>query len=284
MKKLVSVILAGAVMLGLSACVNNSGANGPDAITDETVSESEVAEEETSETSETTAEEAVETSDETTAETSAETSVVSSEETVADPDEVIVVAESESKETEAVKPSIDDFAADKIPGKISTDFNEVTYSDIAEAVLKLVSLGSTQSPDEFADKFSVKPKYSYKNGVWTFEWDENNSSKNSYRQITIKARNVNNKIVLDKNSEISISMLFQDYDKGQEVLNTLSGILASGEPYDVLKGELKIDPKYCDCYLGIFEDDCNGYKYGATELLVECSLPTWVREGRTYDD
>ena len=277
MKKILSVILAGAVMLSLSACVSNAGSNGPDESIEEIQSESEVAEEETSETA---VVETSETSDETTIEPSDETGVVSSDESVADPGEA-VVAESESGETKVSEPSVAAFADDKTSGKIFINFNKSNYNDIPANVRKIVSLDSTLTPDEFAGRFSTKPKYSYKNGVWTFEWEGNKDSKNTYRLITIKAKNVDNKIVLDKDSRISVSMLFEDHDMAQNVMNRLCETFNEATPYDILKGGLKIDPDYCDNYEAIVEDEFTGY--GATEVLVECSLPNWVKEGRTFD-
>ena len=276
-KKILSVILAGAVMLSLSACVSNAGSNGPDESIEEIQSESEVAEEETSETA---VVETSETSDETTIEPSDETGVVSSDESVAYPGEA-VVAESESGETKVSEPSVAAFADDKTSGKIFINFNKSNYNDIPANVRKIVSLDSTLTPDEFAGRFSTKPKYSYKNGVWTFEWEGNKDSKNTYRLITIKAKNVDNKIVLDKDSRISVSMLFEDHDMAQNVMNRLCETFNEATPYDILKGGLKIDPDYCDNYEAIVEDEFTGY--GATEVLVECSLPNWVKEGRTFD-
>ena len=276
-KKILSVILAGAVMLSLSACVSNAGSNGPDESIEEIQSESEVAEEETSETA---VVETSETSDETTIEPSDDTGVVSSDESVADPGEA-VVAESESGETKVSEPSVAAFADDKTSGKIFINFNKSNYNDIPANVRKIVSLDSTLTPDEFAGRFSTKPKYSYKNGVWTFEWEGNKDSKNTYRLITIKAKNVDNKIVLDKDSRISVSMLFEDQDMAQNVMNRLCETFNEATPYDILKGGLKIDPDYCDNYEAIVEDEFTGY--GATEVLVECSLPNWVKEGRTFD-
>ena len=154
-------------MLSLSACVSNAGSNGPDESIEEIQSESEVTEEETSESA---VVETSETSDETTVEPSDETSVASSDESVADPGEV-VVAESESNVTAASEPSVDTYASGA-KGSISVNLSGKSAQEIADSLLQALRITSNTTAEEYAKQFSGKPEISYSEDTWIFDGHE----------------------------------------------------------------------------------------------------------------
>ena len=42
--------------------------------------------------------------------------------------------------------------------------------------------------ESYANRFSIKPEYSYSKGVWTFKWGKDKPKTNTFGTITIKAK------------------------------------------------------------------------------------------------
>ena len=240
MKKIISVILSGAVMLSLSACASNAGSNGPDESIEEIQSESEVTEEETSESA---VVETSETSDETTVEPSDETSVASSDESVADPGEV-VVAESESNVTAASEPSVDTYASGA-KGSISVNLSGKSAQEIADSIIQALRITSNTTAEEYAKQFSGKPEISYSEDTWIFDWSGNKTVTDSFSKVEIKAKKDGNKIVLDKKSEIAVSIWLDDFALAKDVYDKIHNYLVkNNEPEDYLKDNISIIPEF----------------------------------------
>ena len=163
MKKIISCVLAGAVMLGLTACAGQAGTAGADTSTEAVQSEAETTEEVTTETSE-----------ESTAETSGETTVLTSEEPTQNDDTVI--AESESKVTvnEESKPSAaatetskatkTDNANNKA-ADIIVDFTGKSAEVIAENILSAKQLKANETVESYAKRFSITPEPRVENSL-----------------------------------------------------------------------------------------------------------------------
>ncbi len=236
MKKIISVILSGAVMLSLSACVSNAGSNGPDESIEEIQSESEVTEEEITESTEETASP----SDETVIESSNETI----DESVTAPSDDVVVAESESNVTAASEPSVDTYASGA-KGSISVNLSGKSAQEIADSLLQALRITSNTTAEEYAKQFSGKPEISYSEDTWIFDWSGNKTVTDSYSKVEIKAKKDGNKIVLDKKSEIAVSIWLDDFALAKDVYDKIHNYLVkNNEPEDYLKDNISIIPEF----------------------------------------
>ena len=263
MKKIISVILAGAVMLSLSACVSNAGSNGPDESIEEIQSESEVAEEETSETA------VVETS-----ETSDESSVVSSDESIVEsvtaPSDDVVVAESESNVTAVSEPSVDTYASGA-KGSISVNLSGKSAQEIADSLIQALRITSNTTAEEYAKQFSSKPEISYSEDTWIFDWSGNKTVTDSFSKVEIKAKKDGNKIVLDKKSEIAVSIWLDDFALAKDVHDKIHNYLVkNNEPEDYLKDNISIIPEFSNSSLSFGPENVTR---GPVKIDVSINIP-----------
>ena len=235
MKKVISTVLAGAVMLSLSACSANSK-------TTDTGDASGV---------ETTA---VTTTEVTTATTTEETTTESSDETV-------------TKETTK---SFDEMIPSD--GEVFVDFSGKFYTESAENIMKAIRIRTGCTAESYAKRFSVKPKYSYSKGVWTFTWGKN-ANDNTFQKITIKAKNDNNKIVLDDKSTISFVIYVENRDTGHAIHEEIGEQLSrDGDSDEYLKSGLAINPKRCNYRTTCFDRLTRTIYFVRVELTIECSV------------
>ena len=241
MKKIISTVLAGAVMLGLSACSGSSKG-------DETVVETTMA---------TTTTEA------TTTTTTEETTTESSEEDYYD----------ESEENL----SFDDLIPSD--GEIFIDFNDKYSVEITENVLKAVRLRTNTPVESYVNRFSVKPDYSYEDGIWSFYWDDKPET-NTFETLEIKAGNVDNKIVLDEKSYIYFKISLDNLNMGRWVRDQLKDEIGPYEESDdYLKDGLAINPRDTfrnNSYLENFD----GYDF----LGIEITYTVYVKAYFDYEN
>ena len=215
MKKIISCVLAGAVMLGLTACAGQAGTAGADTSTEAVQSEAETTEEVTTETSE-----------ESTAETSGETTVLTSEEPTQNDDTVI--AESESKVTvnEESKPSAaatetskatkTDNANNKA-ADIIVDFTGKSAEVIAENILSAKQLKANETVESYAKRFSITPETSHVGNLWSFDWPEDKLTNFSIRTVQIRTKG--EKFVIDDSCDVIITVWFDGSKLCNEVSN-----------------------------------------------------------------
>lgn len=215
MKKIISCVLAGAVMLGLTACAGQAGTAGADTSTEAVQSETETTEEVTTETSE-----------ESTAETSGETTVLTSEDPTQNDDTVI--AESESKVTvnEESKPSA---AATEISKATKTDnannkaadiivdFTGKSAEVIAENILSAKQLKANETVESYAKRFSITPETSHVGNLWSFDWPEDKLTNFSIRTVQIRTKG--EKFVIDDSCDVIITVWFDGSKLCNEVSN-----------------------------------------------------------------
>ena len=261
MKKIISVILSGAVMLSLSACVSNAGSNGPDESIEEIQSESEVTEEEITESTEETASP----SDETVIESSNETI----DESVTAPSDDVVVAESESNVTAASEPSVDTYAGAK--GSISVNLSGKSAQEIADSIIQALRITSNTTAEEYAKQFSGKPEISYSEDTWIFDWSGNKTVTDSYSKVEIKAKKDGNKIVLDKKSEIAVSIWLDDFALAKDVHDKIDKFLVKNEePKDYLKDNISIIPEFSNSSLSFSPENVTR---GPVKIDVSIKIP-----------
>ena len=215
MKKIISCVLAGAVMLGLTACAGQAGTAGADTSTEAVQSEAETTEEVTTDTSE-----------ESTAETSGETTVLTSEEPTQNDDTVI--AESESKVTvnEESKPSAaatetskatkTDNANNKA-ADIIVDFTGKSAEVIAENILSAKQLKANETVESYAKRFSITPETSHVGNLWSFDWPEDKLTNFSIRTVQIRTKG--EKFVIDDSCDVIITVWFDSSKLCNEVCN-----------------------------------------------------------------
>lgn len=215
MKKIISCVLAGAVMLGLSACAGQAGTAGADTSTEAVQSEAETTEEVTTETSE-----------ESTAEISGETTVLTSEDPTQNDDTVI--AESESKVTvkEESKPSAAATETSKATktdntnnkaGDIIVDFTGKSAEAIAENILSAKQLKANETVESYAKRFSITPETSHVGNLWSFDWPENKLTNFSIRSVQIRTKGDN--FVIDDSCDVIITVWFDGSELCNEVSN-----------------------------------------------------------------
>ena len=215
MKKIISCVLAGAVMLGLSACAGQTGTAGADTRTEAVQSEAETTEEVTTETSE-----------ESTAETSGETTVLTSEDPTQNDDTVI--AESESKVTvnEESKPSATATETSKATktdntnnkaGDIIVDFTGKSAEVIAENILSAKQLKANETVESYAKRFSITPETSHVGNLWSFDWPEDKLTNFSIRTVQIRTKG--EKFVIDDSCDVIITVWFDGSKLCNEVSN-----------------------------------------------------------------
>ena len=234
MKKMISIILAGAVVLGVSACKGTSNA-------------SEVSQAATT---------AVTTTKATTTTTTEETTT---EETTTE----------SSSETEKEK-SFDELMPSE--GDVFIDFSGKSSTEITENILNAIRLRTGTTAGDYAKRFSTPPKYTYSKGVWSFDWGKNKPKTNTFGKITIKAGKEDNKIVLDQNSTIKFKFYVEDRDIGSLVYDKLcKQISMDGESADYLKAGLAINPKRCGSRKSrLYRYQKYDYKW--IEITVECGI------------
>ena len=207
MKKITSIVLAGAVMLSLGAC---SGGSRP--------SDSQVT------TTEATTTEATTTT--TTEETTTEETTSAS-----------------SSESETSKSFDEQIPSD---GEVFIACGDWSANKIADNILSALRLRTGTTAESFANRFSTPPKYSYSKGVWKFTWGKVKPETNMFGDITIKAGKEDNKIVLDKDSSIKFKIYIEDSDIGTSVYERLSSQIGpDGDSADYLKTGLAINPRRC---------------------------------------
>ena len=215
MKKIISCVLVGAVMLGLTACAGQAGTAGADTSTEAVQSEAETTEEVTTETSE-----------ESTAETSGETTVLTSEDPTQNDDTVI--AESESKVTvnEETKPSAAATETSKATkndntnnkaGDIIVDFTGKSAEVIAENILSAKQLKANETVESYAKRFSITPETSHVGNLWSFDWPEDKLTNFSIRTVQIRTKG--EKFVIDDSCDVIITVWFDGSKLFNEVSN-----------------------------------------------------------------
>jgi len=210
MKKIISAVLAGAVMLGLSACAGGTGPVGTENVTEEVQSESEVAEEETA----TTNDEVVVAESET--ETPSDDVVVA--ESFTTPVEDVVVAESESNGNVVIKQSENvsaDVSTDTAARNIMVDFTGKSAKDIAENIMSASKIQSGETIESYLSRFSITPNTSCDGNLWTLTWPEDKLTLFSVRQIQIKTTGDNNTI--DEDCDVVTVVWIDDEDLCTEV-------------------------------------------------------------------
>lgn len=215
MKKIINCVLAGAVMLGLTACAGQAGTAGVDTSTEAVQSEAETTEEVTTETSE-----------ESTAETSGETTVLTSEDPTQNDDTVI--AESESKVTvkEESKPSAAATETSKATktdntnnkaADIIVDFTGKSAEVIAENILSAKQLKANETVESYAKRFSITPETSHVGNLWSFDWPEDKLTNFSIRTVQIRTKGDN--FVIDDSCDVIITVWFDSSELCNEVCN-----------------------------------------------------------------
>ena len=182
MKKIISCVLAGAVMLGLSACAGGTGTAGVDASTEAVQSESETTEEATAETSEES--------------TSGETTVLPSKDSADISD--VVIAESESKKTDKEETNTSVSAPEDTKtvktevtnanGDIIVDLNGKGSEAIGKIILSAKQLKANETVESYAKRFSITPETSHVGNLWSFDWPESKLSNFSIRKVQIRTK------------------------------------------------------------------------------------------------
>ena len=236
MKKITSLVLAGAVMLSLSACSKSSDA---------------------SESSSTAS------SEQTTTEA---TTTTTTEETT-----------TEETTTESSEESEEDLSFDELipsAGEIYIDFSDKYSIEITENLLKVLRIRTGTPAEEYANRFSVKPDYSYEDGVWTFDWGENKPDINTFVTLEITAGNDNDKIILDEDSSVSFMVYIKDKRRGHNVYDQLSDQMGKDlESDEFLKDGLAINPRHCFLEMTCFER-YDGWDFVRIEIFVKCRVDT----------
>ena len=203
---------------------------------DPSADEEEVTEEEITESTEETASP----SDETVIESSNETI----DESVTAPSDDVVVAESESNVTAASEPSVDTYASGA-KGSISVNLSGKSDQEIADSLLQALRITSNTTAEEYAKQFSGKPEISYSEDTWIFDWSRNKTVTDSFSKVEIKAKKDGNKIVLDKKSEIAVSIWLDDFALAKDVYDKINNYLDKIiEPEDYLKDNISIIPEF----------------------------------------
>lgn len=242
MKKIMSLVMAGAVMLSMSACSAGSKPSDTSAasVTETTLGTTTEA------TTTTTTEET--TTEETTTESSAEPEINFDE---------MIPAE----------------------GEIFVDFKEKSYEEIAKNVLKALWLRTDTTANDYAARFSKKPAYSYSKGVWSFDWSKKKKKGKSkqlydtFGKIQIKANKDGDKIVLDEKSSISFIVYIKDLDTGRAVYNVIKNEISKNGMSDAyLKDGLAITPKRCFYTYGMCEKYIGLITYVDFEINIKCSV------------
>ena len=243
MKKIISLVMAGAVMLSLSSC---SGGSKPS----ETVTETTVATT-TKATTTTTTEET--TTEETTTESSAEPEV--------NFDDMI------PKEGEIFTDFKDKYYID-ISDNILKAFwlrTGTTAADYAARFSKKPSYSYSNGVWTFDwAKKKQKSKKKQKN--------KNTQQYDTFGKITIKANKDGDKIVLDEKSSISFTVYIQDLDYGRAVYNMLKKGINKGMSDAYLKDGLAITPRRCYGHHSMTEKYVGLVTYVGVEITIECKV------------
>ena len=230
MKKITSIVLAGAVMLSLSAC---SGSSKNDETTVTTT--------------------ATTTTEATTTTTTEETTTESSEEDYYDDTE-------ESLNFDDLIPS---------DGEIFIDFSDKYSVEVTDNVLKVLRLKDNTPVESFVNRFDVKPDYSYEDGIWSFYW-EDKPEINTFDTIEIKADNVDGKIVLTEDSYMNLVFSLDNLKKGRLIHDQLKDEIGPFEdPEDYLTVGLAINPRNTlrnNSYLENFD----GYEFLYVQFTFKC--------------
>lgn len=235
MKKIISTVLAGAVMLSLSACSGSSKAT--DAGTSATT---------TRET------------------TTKATTTTTTEETTTESSEEDVIDESEDDESfDSMIPS---------DGEIYIDLSGKPSYEISENVYNVLRLRTNTTIESYVNRFSVRPEYTYEDGVWYFEWGDEKPETNTFGTLEIRAGNEDGKIVLDQDSSIYLTLSFDDMKLAQRVYNIVSRDIGMDvESDEYLDAGLAINPKNCYNRL-THQDFYDGYTYTGSAITIECKI------------
>lgn len=236
MKKITSIVLAGAVMLSLSACSKSTDA-----------SESSVTA----------------TSEQTTTEA---TTTTTTEETT-----------TEETTTESSEESEEDLSFDELipsAGEIYIDFSNKYSNEITDNLLNVLRIRTGTPVEDFVNRFTVKPDYSYEDGVWTFDWGENKPEINTFETMEIIAGNEDNKIILDEDSSVSFMVYIKDKKRGHNVYDQMSEQMGKDlESDEFLKDGLAINPRHCFLEMTCFER-YDGWDFVRIEIFVKCRVNT----------
>lgn len=244
MKKIVSTVLAGAVMLSLSACSGSS---------------------KETETSATTAQT-------TTATTTEATTTTTTEETTFETAEEYVMFETEEyKSFDELIPS---------DGEIFMDFEGKPSVDIAENILNAIRIRTNTPIESYVNRFEIPPEYTYEDGVWSFYWDDENMPEtNTFIVLEITAGNEDGKIVLDQDSSVHVKCYMMEEKRCGWVYDRIADEMQmDGESHDFLKGGLAINPR-CSRHNISHTDNYQGYvTYIRSEIEITCKTPALTDE------
>ena len=242
MKKIISTVLAGAVMLSLSAC-------------------SEVFE--TIDTSVPTV-----TTRTTTQTTTATTTTQAT--TTETTEEYVMFEQDEYKSFDELIPS---------DGEIFMDFEGKPSADIAENILKVLRIRTNTPIESYVKRFEIPPEYTYEDGVWSFYWDDENMPEtNTFIILEITAGNEDGKIVLDQNSSVHVKCYMMDDERCGWVYERIADeIQWEGESHDYLKGGLAINPR-CSGHNFSYTGNYQGFTYIRSEIDIKCNIPPLTDE------
>ena len=244
MKKIISLVMAGAIMLSLSSC--SAGSKPSETVTETTQATTTKA------TTTTTTEET--TTEETTTESSAEPEV--------NFDDMI------PKEGEIFVDFKDKRYEDIADGMLKALWlrTGTNAADYAARFSKKPSYSYSNGVWTFDwTKKKQKSKKKQKN--------KNTQQYDVFGQIKIKANKDGDKIVLDEKSSISFKVYIKDLDIGRAVYYMIKrGISRNGMSDAYLKDGLAITPKRCYNRYSITEKYVGLVTYVGVEISVECSV------------
>lgn len=196
MKRLISLIVTGGLVLSLCAC-DTSDTDETTELTEETKIV-ETIESETSlvETSETTVLEETTTVPETETETETETEI-----------EIVEVQQ----------------------GSVFLDCSDKAADQIVNNVIAIRTIGSGVTHESYADRFTVRPDFFYDHGdtITIYNWDSKDVKSNVYITQVILTSNVDpdDVIIVDQQGCVDIMIFFSDLDVAIEVYEAVRDIV-----------------------------------------------------------
>ena len=241
MKKLISTVIAGTVVLSLCAC---------------------------SKPAETSASVA-ETTKATT--TQVTTTTTTTEETTTEETEAYVIYEEEEwKSFDELIPS---------DGEIFMDFLGKNSVEISDNILNATRIRTNTPVETYAKRFEIQPEYTYEDGVWSFYWDDENMPEtNTFITLEIKAGNEDGKIVLDQDSSVYIVCYMMEEKRARFVYERLvDETQMDGESNEYLKDGLAINPRRSGHDVS-FTGNYDGYDFIRCEIKLRCNIPPLTEE------
>ena len=205
MKKIISIILAGAMITGLCACGKGGRTTFP----------SRRTEEETTEV----------TSEETTEEETAAASEETSSETSEDTSETDLTAASSEESTDDPEPSVE--VSEERPGSahpVNVSFEGLSTSEIIDSVRNILLVDSDPIDLSYGDRFSIYAE----NMNYIYEWDLDALNISSgVRHVEIfRQPGEDETIELRNNTNVSVRLYFDNDGDAGVVYNDLVRILA----------------------------------------------------------